>query len=42
MGTKTLKTPLPALSLSTFSILGFIGGIFILLGLENIRKKLEK
>ena len=42
MGPTTLKTPLPALSLSTFSIVGFIGGIFILLGLENIRKKLEK
>ena len=42
MGPTTLKTPLPALSFSTFSIVWFIGGIFILLGLENIRKKLEK
>lgn len=41
MGPTTLKTPLPALGLSTFSILGFIIGIAILLGLEMTRKKLE-
>ena len=41
MGPTTLKTPLPALGLSTFSILGFILGIAILLGLEMTRKKLE-
>ena len=36
MGPTTLKTPLPALGLSSFSILGFILGIAILLGLERI------
>lgn len=41
MGPTTLKTPLPALGFSTFSILGFIFGIVILLGLEMTRKKLE-
>lgn len=41
MGPTTLKTPLPPLGFSTFSILGFIFGIVILLGLEMTRKKLE-
>lgn len=42
MGPTTLKEPLPALSISTFNILGFIVGIIILFGLEFIRKFLEK
>ena len=37
MGPTTLETPLPALSLDTFSILAFILGIIILIGLEQIK-----
>lgn len=42
MGPTTLKIPKPALSLSTFNIIGFILGIAILFGLETVRKFLEK
>lgn len=41
MGPTTLKEPLPPLSLSNFSIIGFIIGIIILFGLETARKKIE-
>lgn len=42
MGPTTLKTPMPALTLSSFSPVGFILGIIVLIGLEAIKRKLEK
>lgn len=42
MGPTTLDTPLPPLSPDTFSIIGFILGVCILLGLEGIKTFLER
>lgn len=42
IGPTTLKEPQNPLSISSFSIIGFVVGIGILFGLETIRKSLEK
>lgn len=40
MGPTTLSEPVPALSVSTFDIFGFVIGVAVLLGLEFLRKRI--
>lgn len=42
LGPTTLKTPLEAMSISTFSVLAFILGAIIVLGLQYVKKVMDK